>query len=216
MIADLTTRLIWMVNASLLSCILAGLLAAQPTLRITSPNDATVVHPGQSLTVIVAASPPGSFQQVVIVAWDPIGGSLPLKAPPYQFTVQIPNEIDPGEYLITAHGATEPGHDIRSNSIRIVVERADLPLSLRVEPSLLRISTGQKGYLRVIGVFGDGTTTDLTKSSRTIYTSDKVSVATVQAQGIVTAVTAGSAIVLVANGNAKSEVPVRVAGNNPR
>jgi hypothetical protein len=203
-----------MVKASLLSFLLAGLLAAQPTLRITSPNDASVVHPGQSLTVIVAASPPGSFQQVVIVAWDPIGGSLPLKAPPYQFTVQIPNEIDPGEYLITAHGATEPGHDIRSNSIRIVVERVDLPLSLRVEPSLLRISAGQKGYLRVVGVFGDGTTTDLTKSSRTAYASDKVGVATVQAQGIVSAVAPGSARIIITNGHAEFDVPITVTGND--
>jgi hypothetical protein len=202
-----------MVKASLLSCLLAGLLAAQPTLRITSPKDGAVVHPGQSLIVTVDGSPAGAFQQVIIAARDPIGGSRPLMAPPYQFTIQIPSRISPGRYALTADGMTAPGQGATSDPISIVVERADTPLSLRVEPSLLRMSAGQKGYLRVVGVFGDGTTSDLTKSSRTVYISDKVGVATVQAQGIVTAVASGSAKIIITNGNAKFDVPVTVAGN---
>src|SRR5271166_6537987 len=69
----------------------------------------------------------------------------------------------------------------------IVVERADMPVSMQVQPSILQLSGGHKGYLRVTGVFSDGATVDLTKSSRIAYSSNMPAVATVQAQGIVTA-----------------------------
>ena len=192
---------------------LFGLLNAQPTLQITSPTDGTIVFAGESVTVTVAASG-GVFQQVYIVGYEPIGVTQPLAAPPYQFTISIPDSIPPGEYLLTAHGYTAPGHGARSESVHIVVERPAGPISLRAEPSLLHLSLGHKGYLRVVGVFGDGSTTDLTKSSRTMYTSDHVDVATVQAQGIVTAVAPGTARIIIANGKAKIEVPVTVVGNS--
>jgi hypothetical protein len=181
-----------------------GLLCAQPTLRITSPKDGTIVNPGQALIVTVTAFPAGAFQQVIIIGCGPIGFSRPISAPPYRFTIQIPSKIDPGRCLLTADGATAPGQGTMSEPITIVVERADSPVSLRVEPSLLRLSIGRKGYLSVEGVFEDGTTTDLTKSSRTKFTSSAPSVASVDAQGIVTPLTPGSTRVVVTNGNASS------------
>jgi hypothetical protein len=65
-----------------LSCLLCGCSSAQPTLRISSPADGTVVHPGESLKVTVEVSPPGALPNVL-----PGGGGLglfaPVGGPPY-------------------------------------------------------------------------------------------------------------------------------------
>jgi hypothetical protein len=213
MITDLTARLMQVVRVWVSSCALTGLLVAQPSLRITSPTDGTVVHPGESLTVTVEALPAGAFKQVIIVGWDPIGFSRPLTTPPYRFTIQVPSKIDPGKYLLTADGATAPGQGTMSDPIAIVVERPDPPVRLRIEPSILDVSLSQKGYLRVVGEFAYGENTDLTKSRRIAYVSSAPAVATVQTQGIVTPIAPGSARVIVTYGELEVEVPVMVTGN---
>jgi hypothetical protein len=67
---------------------------------------------------------------------------------------------------------------------------------------------GQMGYLRVIGTFADGSSLDLTQSTTTTFSSSANTVATVNAQGIVTPVGPGSAQILI---NGSVSVPVTVA-----
>jgi len=94
-------------NALLLA--LTGPLAAQPSLKITSPADSTTVHPGESLTVTVDVSPPGVFEIVAVNAPTPLGkGKQVLKTPPYQFTIQIPSGTRPNKYAVTAVGVLPP------------------------------------------------------------------------------------------------------------
>lgn len=198
---------IWISSVALLACLLVAPVQAQPSLQITSPASGTVVNPGQSLTIIVAAS--GTFQEVAIIGPDPIGISQPITSPPYQFTVPIPASIDAGVYLLTADGFTASGQS-SSNSINIVVEHADPPASIKAEPSVLQLSVGQNGYLSVTGVFTDGTTPELTRSTLISFASDTPTVATVQAQGIVTAVAQGLATITVAYGSLTFPVSVTV------
>jgi hypothetical protein len=80
----------------------------------------------------------------------------------------------------------------------------------------MQLSPGRKGILSVTGVFSDGKDADLTKASRTVYTSDKPSVVTVQAEGIVTAVAPGSAKVDITYGKVKIQVPVTVERTHER
>lgn len=210
MIAVSTLGLAGIARFCLTACTLIGLLSAQPKLEITSPADGTVVNPGKEITVTVLASPSGVFQQVALIGGNPIGFYGPITAAPYQFTVQIPTRINPGEYPLTAHGFTSPGHGTRSEPITIVVERADFPVSLEVYPPSMQLSVGRKGFLSVTGVFSDGERVNLWKASKTVYTSDRLSVATVQAQGVVTGVAPGSAKVGVTYGKITVEVPVTV------
>lgn len=189
---------------------LTTLIAAQPALRIASPTDGTKVHPGDTLTVVVEASPPGTFQSVIIFAWDPIPASKLLTAPPYRFAIQIPSDIVPKEYLLTAVGVQSPGQGTASESVSIIVERADTPVRLRVEPTVLDLSPSQKGYLRVLGEYSDGKTVDLTQAGGVFYSSTAPTVAIVQAQGIVTSVSAGSCNIVVSFKAAKAQVPVIV------
>lgn len=199
-----------------MSCIVSGFLAAQPSLRITSPANGTIVHPGQSLTVTVEASPAGAFQQVIVIGWDPIGFAQPLSAPPYRFTIQIPIKIVPRRYLLTADGMTSPGHGATSDPIEIVVERSGSPIRLHVEPSLLDLSLSEKGYLRVVGEYADGTSTDVTNSTKIVFSSSTPTVATAQPYGIVIPVAPGSAKIIATCGTVKAEIPVRVRGNSRR
>ncbi len=195
------------IRALLVMCLPLGPLAAQ-SLQITSPTDGTVVNPGQQLTVNVAVS--GAFQEVAVVGQSPFGTSQQsLNAPPYQFTMQVPSAISPGQYTLTGVGVTASG-PFYSDPILVDVERADNPISIRVEPTILNLYPGQMGYLRVTGLFNDSTTLDLTQSGLITYASDTPGAATVGPQGIVTPVAPGSASVTAAYGSLSITVPVTV------
>ncbi|HTB19384.1 MAG TPA: hypothetical protein VK708_14790, partial [Bryobacteraceae bacterium] len=119
------------VRLAISSCALAGLLVAQPSLRITSPADGAIVHPGETLTVDVEALPPEAFKLVFVAGADPISLSKEkLSKPPYRFTVQIPAGTRPDKYPITAAGfALSTGQLMNSASVDVLVERADSPIS---------------------------------------------------------------------------------------
>ncbi len=69
------------------------LLGQQPTLRITAPASQAVVHPGDTITVTVEASG-AAFEAVIVIPPDPIPveGIEMRTAPPYKFTVHIPEK----------------------------------------------------------------------------------------------------------------------------
>ena len=196
-----------------LFCSSTALAVAQPSLRITSPVDGTVVTTGQTFKVTVEASG-GPFQAVFIVCNDPIGTTISLAAPPYEFSIPIPDKgkIEARKYLITADGYTSPGHGVNSESVAVLVEPSEPPVSLRADPPALYLAVGEKvGYLSVIGTFTDGTYMYISQSTRNKYTSTATSVVTVDAHGIVTAVGLGSAKLVVMHGEAKVEVPIEVS-----
>jgi hypothetical protein len=193
----------------LMVCTLTTALRAQPSLRITSPADGTVVRAGQTLTVTVVASG-ARFQQVIIISQDPIGFSRPLMAPPYEFPIEIPADISPRRYWLTADGATAPGEGVRSDSISIVVERPDPPARLSAEPSLLEMRVNDPGFLRVIATYADGSTADVSQSATTVYSSDSADIVKVTNDGRVTAVGPGSAKITIRNRGAAVVVPVTV------
>jgi hypothetical protein len=202
-----------MLPFAMLCCVGLGTLRAQPSLKITSPTDGALVNPGQTVKVSVTAV--GTFQQVMIIGWKPIGGSMPRSSPPYEFEVQIPEHINPGQYLLTAVGARPPAEGTHSTPVTIVVELADGPVSLKVQPSFLRISKGGKHILTTYGVFPDGQRADLSKSSQISFASSSPGIATVDHQGVVTPVAEGAAIIKITYKSSTVEVPVTVLPKRP-
>ncbi len=196
--------------------LLSATLLAQPTLRITSPADGTLVHPGESFKVTVEVTPPGAFTDLMLIAADPIGTFPEKGGAPYEYAVPIPKAIAPGQYTIAAMGRPRPGLHLDnvsqgfSKPITIVVERADDPVRLEVFPLNLRLAPGGRISLQVTGVFTDGERVYLKLSSKTIYTSDTPSVVTAESNSVVTAVAPGTAKITVSNGKAKVEIPVVV------
>jgi hypothetical protein len=202
-----------------------GPLCAQPTLRMTSPPDGTVVNPGQSFKVTVEASPASAFKFVGLLGW----GSAHITAtpemstsPPYEFTVLIPKVIRPGSYRLGAGGLPLPGQGkpvrdadhpepVYSAQITLIVERADDPVRLEIYPPIVRLQQGRKGFLSVTGVFADGEQVDLKESTGTIYTSDSPKVVTVDPKSVVNAIGPGSAKITVSNGKAHIEIPAVVS-----
>lgn len=184
-------------------------LPAQPTLRITSPADGTTIHPGESLKVTVAVSPPNTK---VILGGGGLGLFPGAGNPPYQFEVPIPATLAPGPETLTAMGwPANTSTPVYSNQVTILVERTDEPVRLYVFPPPISLQPGARLSLQVTGVFPNGERVDLKLSSKTIYASDTPRVATVEPNSVVTAHTPGTAKITVSNGKAKAEVPVVVS-----
>jgi hypothetical protein len=121
-------------GAFLLAWIFTASLSAQ-TVRITSPAEGTVFHPGQTMNVTADATPL-AFKTVIAASRWPIRRSPPLASPPYQFRMPIPLDIVPGPYPLTAVGVTHAGIVIGSMPIRVAIERPDAPQALASDASM--------------------------------------------------------------------------------
>jgi len=204
-------------------------LMAQPTLRITSPPEGTIVNAGQVLTVTVEASPANAFKQVIIIGANPIGFSQVLEQPPYKFTLPIPLHITPrrGGYMITADGILAPGQGASSMPVNIHLERADLPEILLAGDNSLNngfypSSTPGKPYqlhlnkvgweemLYLMGIFPGREQVDLTESRYVKYSSDNLRVAKINEIGTVHATGIGSAKITITYRSKSVIVPVTV------
>jgi hypothetical protein len=206
---DATTRLTRLAVPLFALCVGASSLSAQ-TVQITSPANGTLFNPGQTIPVTVSADP-SAFQSVAVAAKWPIGLSQVLTAPPYQFQMQIPSVIDPGAYSLTAVAVTPAGVAIGSMPITVVIERPDTPQQLNPDLSTLSFDyIGDYVALVVYGTFSDGSSVDLTRSTLTTWASDNTSVATVDTQGVVTAVAGGSANITITNAGVSVQIPVTV------
>src|SRR5260370_3698673 len=196
------------------SLALAG--QTQPALQITSPADGTVVTPGQTITVSVTSPNNTAFKQVFVIGEQPLPASTIASSVPAQFSILIPQATRPGKYLITAWGGTTANQVQGSSPVTIDVERADLPTSLnanRVRVSFQ--SQGQKVPLQISGTFADGSVADLTVSSNMAYTSSNASIATVDNNGVVTAIATGNASITATYGQGAQGVRGSVAVTVP-
>jgi hypothetical protein len=79
-------------------------------------------------------------------------------------------------------------------------------LAINAQPAILNFTKiGNKIPLRAIGTFADGTTLDITHSIRTTYSSDDSQIATIDANGVVTAVAPGQTFILVQTVSSSSQ-----------
>jgi hypothetical protein len=200
-----------MVYMSLL--LASGCVLAQPTLRITSPPEGTLLHPGQSFVVTVEASPPEAFHGILILG----GGGLvsrPLDRPPYRFDVEVPKHITPRRYPLRAFGATKPGtgEGKDSESVMVIVERSEPPVRLFVPQSGadLDLQPGEERTLHVEGEYDDDTSDVLAESMYLTVVSGNPEIAKVTRGTTVAAVAPGSTRITIFYRGFKAEVPVVV------
>jgi hypothetical protein len=206
----------WRVASILI--LVAGFVAAsagaqQTAVHFVSPAAGTVVAPGQTVTIAVAAD--SSVEKFALLGQHPLPVSQVVApglgvARPYEFQVRIPMDIRPGPYRVTAIGVLAGGESV-SESLVLDVEKVEEPTRIWAKPSTILFShAGDQIPLRVLGVFGDGSQETLTKSSKTIYTSGDPDVATVSADGLVTAVGRGKTSIQVRTATQSFSVPVTV------
>lgn len=195
---------------SLLPSVSAG---QQPLLQITSPANGAIVSPGQNLSVAVSSPAGATFAQVDVIGESPIGMSTVAASVPTQFSIAIPSDIAPGQYRLTAEGTTVAGQDAHSASITIDVERPDLPNSLSSLLSGIILQTpAQTTPFIVLATFSDGSVLDVSGSPYLTYSSANTSVATVDTNGMVTAVAPGNGFITatytLGGNNVQISVPV--------
>ena len=187
--------------------------AQQTPLHVVSPAAGTVVQPGQAVTIAVAAD--SSVQKIALLGQHPLPMGQVVSpglgvARPFEFQVRIPTDIRPGAYRVTAIGSLAGGETV-SESLLLDVEKAEEPARIWTKPETILFSrAGERIPLRVLGAFGDGSQETLTKSSKTIYTSADPRVATVSADGLVTAVGPGKTSIQVRTLTRDCSIPVTV------
>jgi hypothetical protein len=196
----------------------AGLAAAsagarQTPVHFVSPAGGTVVQPGQTVTIAVTTD--SSVEKLALLGQHPLPISQVVASGlgvtrPFELQVKIPTDIRPGPYRVTAIGTLAGGEAV-SESLVLDVEKAEEPTRIWAKPStILFSSAGERVPLRVLGAFGNGSEETLTKSSKTTYTSADLRVATVSADGLVTAVGPGKTSIQVRTMTRDFAVPVTV------
>jgi hypothetical protein len=195
--------------------------AQESLVRILSPVAGTVARPGQIITIAVAAD--ASVEKLALIGQRPLGVGQVLSggAPgimargqgesrPIQFQVRIPANTRPGTYRVTAMGRVAGG-DTESEAVTIDVEKSEEPVRIWAEPSLIRFErVGDEIPVRVLGAFADNSNEELTRSSKTSFTSADPRVATVSASGMVTAVGPGKTTIQMRTPSSDYSIPVRV------
>jgi hypothetical protein len=166
----------------------------QPTLRITSPTSGFLVNPGQVVPVSVSSPTPSAFTRIIIVGQGALGLSDIATALPAQFSITVPANTAPGKYNLVASGIITSGAQVDSAPIFIDVERADLPTKMSEMVGRLIFRTqGERLPLQFWGNFADGSYLYVNRSSYMTFSSSNVSVVTVDALGMATAIAAGNA-----------------------
>ncbi len=195
--------------------------AQQNRLRVISPSAGTVVRPGQTITISVLAD--ASVEKLALIGQRPLGPGVVISggAPgimargqgelrPIQFLLRIPADTQPGTYYVTAMGKIS-GDDVESAALTIDVERSEEPARIWAEPASIHFEhVGDQIPVRVLGAFADGSHQELTKSSKTTFTSVDPRVATVNAGGVVTAVGPGKTSIQARTPTSDYSIPVRV------
>jgi hypothetical protein len=170
--------------------------SAQP-LKITSPLSGAIVHPGDTLPVMID-SPDTKFKMVVLVSGSPFGFLGPQSALPARIDVKIPENACCRKYEFTAMGAGESADGIYSKPITVDVEPANPPTKLRsLSPGFNFRSPGGSLPVLLMADFANGEACDVTYSSRITYLSTQPEIVQVDEQGAVKAKSPGKASILV-------------------
>lgn len=190
--------------------------SAPADLQITSPVSGTIVKPGQSFSVTVTSPNSTVFTTVVVVAPDPFGFSTLQTGVPTRVSFTVPAEIACHSYAFTAVGRTASGRNVESVPILIDVERPDLPTSVSTPRSTIMMSApGETAPLILLAKFADRSVLDVTHSSKVAYSSTDTRVATIDANGIVTAVSPGRVFVTAAYTAAGKTIPTAILVSVP-
>lgn len=200
-------------SAGLAVFVFLGMLQAQPSLRITSPQDGIEVAPGDTVTFDVKVD--GNYLAVIIAGKDPINLVRPRTAPPYLFSVHLPAWTRPGKYVVTALGFKEGGKD-ESPRVTVDVERPNAPRVLTVYPPRLVFSyIGEFRYVDLSGDFDDDHEVNLAESTKTTWSANPPSIVKIDPSGRATAVAPGVGSITVTYRNLKIVVPVVVPDKAP-
>ena len=186
-------------------------LVVSPVCSISSPPDGSAHLPGAQVTVTVAPTSGTELRSVLISigAGKNLQSSLVEQAP-FSATFTIPADMV-GVLPVNAFGRAASA-SISAAHIDLVVRTAASVQSLSITPNRLYLSSqGSTATLHVNAQFSDSIARDVTASATgTIYSSSAPLVATVSANGVVSAVGDGDALITASLGGKSTPVPITV------
>ena len=196
-----------------LAFLFTGSSFATAGMKVSQPIDGTVVHPGQEISVTIAATEGFSVKKAIAnISASPhyeMITSLPL-----DFSDKIPLDAA-GEVAISVFGRDAAGN-LASDFITLKVEQAAALESLEVEPKEFLIDTDWNGnikgsyypYINVGGNYSDGVIRDIQKFGTT-YASSDPAVVSVDNQGKIQVNKTGKAVITVSNSGVSADIPVK-------
>jgi fibronectin type 3 domain-containing protein/pimeloyl-ACP methyl ester carboxylesterase len=192
-------------------------VADTPFVTISGPTEGQTYAPGDTVTVSVQPNLGATVARVLIVAgrYPTSVGSALLSEPPYTASFTISSAYL-GSLPIAVVAMDSPGNVCDVSVTANVVTPAHIG-SIGIAPSQVTLtSIGSTANLTVTGTFSDGISRDVTPGTLgTTYSSNTPSLATVDANGVVTAKASGSAVITATNGAASATATVLVDPGAP-
>jgi len=186
-------------------------LALGQTLTITAPTNNTQVQPGQTVKFTVTMNPATDFGAVALIGTSPLGlmGGQ-MAAASVALSATLPTDLKPASYTVAAIGFTTVGTEVISQPVTLMV--GTTPGSVTVTPSQMFFkSIGAQLPALAGGTLSDGTIEDFTESPLVTWKSSNTKVATVSADGLVTAAGNGTATVTAQYGGVSGSANVTVS-----
>ncbi|MCX5884363.1 MAG: alpha/beta fold hydrolase [Proteobacteria bacterium] len=173
------------------------------TVEITNPLDGQTFQPGDTVTVEISVS----NENAIVLLSTSTGESALIEQAPYTFQFVIPSDAI-GPLTITV-GARDDVGFIASDEVTInIAQTSDLiAMALYPDSPLIPMALGSSVPLTVYGLYGDTVTRNITASGcGTTYSSSNSTIAEVLLDGMITANSAGQAIITVTNSGVSKQV----------
>ena len=175
-------------------------------LSISSLSGLTAV-PGATVTIRVTPSP-GVVPSGVVVSGPGVGSSSTTA--PFDIPLTIPTG-HVGPFSISAAAITAGGSLYSSNTITIQVGTSAALQSITLDPNgMVLTALGSNMRLSATGNYADGVARSLNGTGVATFSSSNSNIATVSADGIVTAVAMGYTTIRVDRGSVSNSVSVTV------
>ena len=197
-------------------------------LVLTSPVDGQVFHPGDTVTLAAERGPNEAAIHSVDFSGDEGWAQFHFSfGPLFRTTLAIPREFL-GSLTLKAVGLMGSGQNITvvessPVTINVVLPSDVILVSMRPDPDQVflrkmppgsdpeEVQFSETDRIAVMGKFSDGVERSLSRSGRgTTYVTSDPKVATVDVEGVVSAVAPGQATITIKNGEKQVQVPVYV------
>ena len=156
-------------------------------------DDAVRLFLDATLVVTISSPDKSNFLGISVIGEGELGSADLVLSLPARVSLIIPARTELRRYALTASGVTTGGLEVRTR-IEIDVERPDMPQSIFGElRQLIFGGKGETGSIDLRARFADGSVLAVRESSKVAYTSSQPGVATVDSNGIVTAIAEGEA-----------------------
>lgn len=185
-------------------------------IQIVSPTPNQVVKPGETVPLIVVVDPSLSPTQVVFMAEFSAGiGPVEWTAEPYEAVIQIPDDAyGTIDYGVFADDGSDPSKFLSEQSGSLVVQVDEAPAEMHFINQAFHFehsaeSLGRPRTIQPFGIYSNGKRRPLYGSAAgTTFVSTNPAVVTVDAEGVMTPVGVGNALITVQNGTLKDGGPL--------